>query len=76
MTTIVSFAVCQCHGTRQPDASLRSTDAGPKRGLPRRIAAVAHAGMFGIAMYCTDFGWSEIMRSSAFEGSSMGMSFA
>src|SRR4030095_11104268 len=50
MTSRVSFAVCQCHGTRQPEASFRSTHAGPERGLPRRIAADVQLGMSGIGV--------------------------
>src|SRR5215468_7199086 len=68
MTSRVSFAVCQCHGTRQPDASLSSTHAAPQRGLPRRIPAVAQAGMSGIAMKFNVCGFKVIIWSSAWIG--------
>src|SRR5262249_34566760 len=68
MTSRVSFAVCQCHGTWQPDASLRSTHAAPQRGLPRRMAAVAQAGMSGIAMNFNVCGFKVIIWSSAWLG--------
>src|SRR5262245_60447606 len=71
MTSRVSFAVCQCHGTWQPDASLSSTHAGPQRGLPRRIAAVAHGGIAGIACHFNVFGFKVIIWSAAWIGTDL-----
>ena len=71
ITSRVSFAVCQCHGTWHPDASLRSTHAAPQRGFPRRIAAVAQAGMSGIAIHFKVCGFKVIIWSSAWIGTDL-----
>jgi hypothetical protein len=61
ITSRSSLAVCQCHGTRHPDASFNSTHAGPLRGSPRRIAAEAQLGMAGIGSNFSDCGVSTII---------------
>src|SRR5215470_16871468 len=65
MTTMSSFAVCQCHGTLQPEANFSSTHAGPKRGLPRRIAADEQLGMLGIGSNLSVAGFTAAISPSS-----------
>src|SRR5262249_55460880 len=65
MTTRSSFAVCQCHGTRQPDPSLRNTHAGPLRGLPRTIAPEAQLGISGMGSNLSDCGFTAAICPSS-----------
>ena len=48
ITTRSSLGVCQCIGTRQPEANFSSAYEASERGSPRSIVAVTQLGMLGI----------------------------